>query len=406
MKPKHGMRVLILNYYYYPHINAHGFKWVQLAEMLANAGCHVDVISGKVANFSKEEVRNHVSIKRVGLKREQIRESQAEGRRQGSIVKWIYKKIWWPDPCWHWTPYLIKELVKRRKSRYDYVISYYPVMAAHFGGLFYKWLNMGSIWWIADYGDPFSVCAEWPPNNQSIYGLLNRLTDKIVHSNCNALSVMNSETAGRYAAVLDESKTPKIVVTPHIAPEMQRQRVELKSRITFRYLGNFYPEVRTHESLFEFASTFEKYTGSSCEFELYGPTAYWRNITIPENIKIKGVVSREEALKLMASAQILIHPENNSSLFTPSKLVEFIASGRPVINLGNGTDKYQPLQRYTEIGYCLSVPQNEQGGSKERLAKFIEATRTGKGPSQEEIDWCLEGHHAADAITKMGLWKS
>ena len=52
----------------------------------------------------------------------------------------------------------------------------------------------------------------------------------------------------------------------------------------------------------------------------------------PSQIKINGLVTRNEYFKLLGDADVLINLSNNAKLQAPHKLLELISTGRPIIN--------------------------------------------------------------------------
>lgn len=86
---------------------------------------------------------------------------------------------------------------------------------------------------------------------------------------------------------------------------------------------------------------------------------------VDSRIVFKGQVSREEVLKIQADATVLVNPRKNTELFTkysfPSKTMEYLASGTPVVayKLDGIPDEYDQFINY--------VPDN----SIESLARIL-----------------------------------
>lgn len=414
------MRYLIINYYWEPMIDAHAYRWPQLAKELASQGHSVDVITSKIISMDNFDTEFGVSIKRVGViasknKLEQVEVTESIAKEQNifknknklkEVLIKVYKKFYWPDPLWHWLPSLVMELYKRRNTKYDFVISYYPCFAAHLGALIYKkFCRVSKFKWIADYGDPFSVSTEWPPNNYHVYRHLNKWIERLVYFQCDKFAVMNSETKRRYEE--EFGKTASIVLVPHLAPRMEPVKIfRRKDTVVLRYIGSFHREVRDHLLLFELAKILARSNNTRYQIEIFGPTEYWSDIVVPNNIKILGKVARAEALSLLSSADVLINVSNTTKLMTPSKIIEYISTRRPIINVG-GLDlgEYRPLIKYAEIGMCLNFSGQDYLDSPTIIEDFIEESINRAQMTDNELQNCLTGHTAEEILNDYGLTK-
>lgn len=408
------MKILIINYYWEPMVDAHAYRWPQLADELAEQGHSIEIITSKIRSIDNSLIKHRVSIKRIGILPSKnhpnlvLHDNSKKKISSKFSLKLLfikmYSKLYWPDPLWHWLPGLVVELFKRRNVKYDYVISYYPCFSAHLGALIFKNV-FGKRWckWIADYGDAFSTSYEWPPNNYSIYSGINKWIEGLVYTHCDKFSVVNSETKKRYVEKFGESQ--KLIIVPHLAPKINSLAIPSgKNVVVLRYIGSFHAQVRNHELLFDLARILASSTNKKYKIEIYGPTEYWQGIDIPENINILGKVSRELALSLLSSADILLNVNNTTALMTPSKIIEYIATRRPIINIGReGLCEYRPLDRYTEHGMCMNFYGSNAGGSLESIELFIEQSSTKSQLTDGEIYECLAGHTSTDILRGYGM---
>lgn len=406
------MKILIVNYYYEPIIDAHAYRWTQLAENLSLNGNTVEIITSKISDVKNYEKLKNLVITRIGwwrLKNLEYNDISELGsvnkckqihsfnqiKNIKKIVHHLYRKIYWPDPFWHWFFSLIFELYKRRNKRYDIVVSYYPSMSAHLGVLIFKFFYLKRSKWIADYGDPFSVATEWPPNNALFYSRLNIMLDKIIYSKCNIFAVTNHETSNRYQKIFGESRKMKVI--PHLAPEVECVDVKQSKDIVIRYIGSFHSQVRTHHQLFILAKILEGSKNFKYKFELYGPTDYWREIEIPKNILLMGKIDRNNALRLMSTSDVNIVVNNSLDLYTPSKIIECISARRPIINIGgSGVNNNLSLAKYGEMGMCIDFPLKEMHCALEIIDSFLRQAFDRKMIDDDSLNYCLFGHTISD----------
>lgn len=411
------MKYLIINYYWEPMVDAHAYRWPQLARELAAHGHDVEVVTSKIKTIKNEELSNGVAIKRIGIlasKNKPELEVSVENSKKAKkkinnfglkkLFINIYSRLYWPDPLWHWLPSLIVELYKRRNIKYDYVVSYYPCFAAHLGALIFRKLSRNrELKWVADYGDPFSVSIEWPPNNYHFYHEINKWIEGIIYSRSDTFAVMNEETKKRYRAQFWEDK--KLILVPHLAPKIEPLKITPRAgTFVLRYVGSFHRKVRVHNLLFELAGILASSKQANYQIEIYGPTEYWEGIDIPRNIKILGKVPRDTALELLSSADVLININNSTELMTPSKIIEYIATRRPIINIGgSGLGGYRPLQRYAELGMCLNFFGAENKNISHIIETFIENSTGRPSVSNKELYSCLAGHTADEILKNYGM---
>ena len=61
------MRILIINFYYYPSSEAHSFRWTELAEYWAKKDMQVEVITMNYKGQPRYNIEKKVQVKRVGF---------------------------------------------------------------------------------------------------------------------------------------------------------------------------------------------------------------------------------------------------------------------------------------------------------------------------------------------------
>jgi hypothetical protein len=412
------MKFLIINYYWEPMVDAHAYRWPQIVRGLSSMGHSVEIITSRIEGLGRLDSSGGVQIMRVGLwsaKNSRVMNEQILQRKQLGIFRLflrklkllairIYSHLYWPDPLWHWMPSLLLELCKRRTRGYDYIISYYPSLTAHIGAYIYvKFLSRNEIYWIADYGDPFSVSHEWSANNKCIYQRINYWMDSKIYSGSNVFAVMNDETFARYSKLFNGSS--RILKVNHLAPEMPMIYSRKQSKtLTLVYVGSFHKQVRDHLLLFEFSKLLMSITKFDLIIELYGPIDYWLGIELPANVRLNGKVSRDKAIGLLCSADLLINVNNSTILMTPSKVVEYIATRRPIINIGGDLSKtYEPLSRYERLGMAWSFVGTKSLDENYDLEAFIDNAIERDTLSDEDLAWCLAGHSLEDILTNYNI---
>jgi len=338
------VKILVINYYYEPYVGAHAYRWTQIAKVWAAAGHDVDVIAGRTEDCTRE-VREGVNIERVGIIRRQSNEKQIVSenplRKQRigfakliETLKKVYRFFFWPDGLWHWLPFLLVSLYRRRKNNYDLVISYSPTFSAHIGAACLKLFKANKLFWVADYGDPFSISYSMPPNNFLIYRLINNYAESKVIKLANKIVFTNESTYEGYRSCFGAAVDEKGKVIPHAVSIEEFYHCAKKENKNFKhivYVGAFHKNIREPKVMVDFFNALGQ--DLNIEVCIYGPL---NGIHISEVnrgcVKYCGVVLRDDAIHIIRNADLLVNVENSDCVMTPSKVVEYVATGLPIIN--------------------------------------------------------------------------
>ena len=125
------------------------------------------------------------------------------------------------------------------------------------------------------------------------------------------------------------------------------------------FVGNLYRDIRNADYLLQMFSRMKNYkiilhcigggdTEQLCDFKE----------TLGERLIIYGVVNYEKSINAMLNADILINIGNTISNQMPSKIFDYISSGKPIINLVKMSNC--PTLEYTQrYPLCLNIIENE-----------------------------------------------
>jgi glycosyltransferase involved in cell wall biosynthesis len=411
-----SIRVLIINYFYPPVIDAHAYRWEQIARHWVAQGHQVDVISGRLHGVTDRTFQDGVNVARVGFVARPIMHSSAPQHRamslhtrlKSSVVnafRPLYRKLYWPDAWWHWWPYAVREVLRRRHLGYDLVVSYSPCLGAHLAAAVLKrWSKSAEMTWIADYGDPFSISSTMPPNNLALYGRLNQLVERRIARQADMLVFTNESTAAAYheAGVCPQDK---LRVVPHLV-DVQRLyaggRGEKRSdyhnasaahTTHLLYIGGFHRGIREPDLLFDIMRRLNRNAMHEYVLTIYGPAnGFDLSPADCPQIRYKGMIAREKAMELIREADVLVNVDNMNCVMSPSKIVEYIGTGRPLLNLKSGGVDHPALARYVQCKFALELsredlPSNDAG----LVAQFLSRT-AGTVASLQTVESVLEGY--------------
>ncbi|WP_181381777.1 glycosyltransferase [Pseudomonas prosekii] len=385
------MKVLLVNYYYKPMVDAHAYRWAQLAEYWAARGFEVDVICSKVSGAPSAERVNNVNVTRVGffqakkIQSEQNLNSQSAEKYTSVLAvlkknaRLLYRKIYWPDGLWHWSFGVANELFKRRSVPYDLVVSYSPSFAAHLSVLFFKKLCRRQFHWVADYGDPFSTSMSMPNNNIFLYRRLNHYVESSILNSASKACFTSQHTYDDYSSTFGVMRNAHVI--PHLADikNVYLNTKDVSDPIVTRlvFVGNFHDGIREP---FLAAAIIEKLSallsvgnGRRIVFDIYGASNGVDVASVCNStIKWHGPLERERVAEVIGGADFLVNIENTNCSMIPSKIVEYIATGKPIIDIASArADVSALIARYAIEGHAV-IMTAEDFGRLDCLENFIE----------------------------------
>ena len=158
------------------------------------------------------------------------------------------------------------------------------------------------------------------------------------------------------------------------------------------FVGKFYANVRHPQYLFDLMGKLE---GIGIVLHIVGPInhrgfdrtyieKYFTN-KIP-NIRFHGAVSPEEADALLLQADVLAHVGNNVDTAMPSKILDYISSGKPILNICKIRNcPTLPLMERYPMGLTIFEDEGISDLVSERVKEFCLQNK-GKQVPYEQIE--------------------
>jgi hypothetical protein len=397
------VRVLVVSPWYLPRGNPRSFRWAALAEHWAAAGHGVDVLCSWVPGTAREELMRGVRVHRVGgglsaRLRSRFGNPAAhpgEPRRStppGMVAsllsfanKRLWRNLWWPDyACLWYAPAVTAARRLLAEGGHDALVTVSDPFTSHLVGLRIK-RRRPDISWVADIGDPFSMQEVAPCNNRRLYRRLNRRTEGRVLEKVTAATVTGAGLLESYRAAFPAAAGKMTIVPPLLSAEPPGAGGEgffpEDGRLRLVAVGTLYREVRDPGHLLAlYARLLDSAFGERLELHFLGNTRDCaasfesRRHLLGTRIFLHGVVPRERVLAAMAGAACLVNLGNATTNQLPSKVVEYAAAGRPVLNLVySARDSSAAFLREHPAVLTLSRTGEEGLESQARLlADFIE----------------------------------
>jgi glycosyltransferase involved in cell wall biosynthesis len=347
---------LIIIYSYKPALSARAFRWAALAEQWASQGHHIDVLAASQPGMPPAEQLDGVHVHRVNnpllnllfnrMPANSPISSLDASRYWGLLqrislrgLRTIWRMIYWPDAGLLWyIPALRKARTLMGQHHYDAVITVSPFFTSHLIGE-----QLQTDQWLADYGDPFSFQDIEPHNNWKLYRRLNRAVERRIFRKVDAISVTTESTRDIYTAQFPESAGKITVIPPLLSiPDLPEIASPADERIRLLFAGMLYPHTRRPDHLLKLFDALMQRPDLAQHLELHfiGETglvtdsfAPYQHLIDDGRIVLHGVVPREQVHEHTQRASILVNIGNRTAYQLPSKVIEYAATGKPVLNL-------------------------------------------------------------------------
>ena len=338
--------ILIVSHQFVPHVSPRTTRWRLIVEELISSGHNVTIVTGTQQTVQNNKYKiiftgNSSTNSIVTTLRTQSNNIYSDNNFMAKfykflkiIYRFIVRNLAWPDYSMLW---LISVFKERRKYKLDYdlIISVSLPFSSHIAAyLINKKIKKP---WIMDIGDPFSLKTSAPENNQLLYGPLNRYYEKKFYNLANQVLFTHEDVKKIHekAFGIDSQKT--IIGQPisKFESSLYQKTKEYEyseNIIKFGYFGIFTKGVRTPYNFNTFLDSFRNYEMHWYVNQDSEKILRKENFNTDKNF-FYDQVSREEALELMVTSfHCLVSVGNLNPNQIPSKVIEYIATGKPVVH--------------------------------------------------------------------------
>lgn len=394
-------RILIVSFAYAPVLNARAIRWTALAERLAAEGARVDIVTAWSPGLPRAEERGGVHVVRVGSRMlGMLREALGRDRRSATVAegraadaprrlvataaraaKALWRAVAWPDPSCLWF-FAARATAARllKTHRHGFLITVAPPFTATLVG--YRLTgNADAPRWLVDLGDPFSFADEAPPNNFRLYRGLNRGFERRVFARAAAVSVTTEATSARYREAFPESADKLIVIPPLVslpgAPVQGEPFFAGAGKLRLLYVGTLYSRIRRPDFLLAlFARLGGTAVWTSAELHFIGDVsdclrsfAGHREL-LGAKIFLHGPKPRAQVLRAMQETGFLVNIGNDTAYQLPSKVVEYVSTGKPIVNIARRSDD-SSAAFFARYPLTLNLVDSRGPPTEAQLASFL-----------------------------------
>tara|TARA_B100001564_G_scaffold358219_1_gene376320 strand:- start:819 stop:2042 length:1224 start_codon:yes stop_codon:yes gene_type:complete len=360
-------KILIVSHQFLPHISPRTTRWKLLIDELIKKGNKVSVLTGtnpkdisnkyNILYFGNKNISSAINtLRKDSNKVENSLMKKNSYNLLKKIYRFIFKSIAWPDYAMFWILTVIKNKSKIPKD-YDIIISVSLPFTSHVcASILQK--SMSSKWFM-DIGDPFSLKDYSIENNRFLYSFLNSYCEKKYYSKADKVIFTHQEVSELHMKKfkIDTSKLaighPISIINPHFIESSNKFKyTDLPIKIG--YFGIFTDGVRDpYNYLNKVASSFK----GKIHHYWYTNDASLKYFSSLKNINshtFKTMIPREDALKQMVNNfHILLSIGNKNTYQLPSKVIEYISLGKPVLHYAEISS--DPMYRFETLFENLKI---------------------------------------------------
>lgn len=310
-----------------------------------------------------------------------------------SVSHKYWRRLWnrrnlVPDRYGSWRKDVIRTVLAKIESGQwdpDAIVTFAQPFSDHLIGLELK-RRLG-LPWLAHFSDPWADNPFTPYDRQTL--ALNLELERRVAENADLLAFTSAETIDLFCRKYPEMVRQKARVLPQCfdVKRFSSDGRPTTDRLRIRYLGNFYGGRTPRPLISGLTKIYERDPDSlrGVSFELIGAgdldevAALTREL--PNGlVSARSSVDYSESLCLMTEADglMVIDAPSDLSVFLPSKLIDYIGSGRPIFGL---TPKGTAADLINKLGGSVADPSDESAIA-EGIAAFIGQLRSRRTRSQ------------------------
>jgi hypothetical protein len=334
--------ILIVTHQFVPHQSPRTTRWKLIYDELVKKGFNIRVITGTRQDGSDSNIQyigNKTASGVVSSLRKQSNTDQGSFYKNlalkflKKIYRFFYKFFAWPDYTMFW----VFSIWKNRKKidfNYDVIISVSLPFSSHVAAYIINKEKRKK--WIMDIGDPFSLKSNAFENNKYFYKSLNyffenkffKMADQIVFTHKDA-SLEHKEFFNINNEKI-EIGNPISAFSKNVYQSSKTYNYNIEP-IKIGYFGILTKGVRSPNEVLKYFKdldyVFHWYTNPDS-----------KNMILQNNIDQNkhlffDMVPRNEALEIMVTSfHCLLSIGNLNASQLPSKVIEYISTGKPVIH--------------------------------------------------------------------------
>ncbi len=359
--------ILLVSNGFYPEISPRSYRVTELAKEFCRQGHSVTVIC-KYREHDYTEFLSQYPIKLKMWKKPVFKTIPSHSNKVLAIISGIITRVllmFFEYPTIE-DMFRVKKMLKS-ESGYDMLISFAVPHPIHWGVAWArKKKNRIANVWVADCGDPYMGDVLDTFRKFFYFGYFERWFGR----KAEYIAIPIESAVNAYYPEFHD----KIKIIPQgfqFSLNYSDNNKPNNKVPTFAYAGGFIKGVRDPEPLLKYLSTLGKpfkflvYTNMPDVLEGYKES-------LKEKLVISGYIPRGELMEILVKMDFLINFDNNTTLNSPSKLIDYAIVNRPVLNINQDFNSEEVL-KFIEGDYTnkMEIPDPKQFHISNVSNKFI-----------------------------------
>lgn len=366
-----NQKILLVSHQFLPHLSPRTTRWKTLVDKLIEMGNEVTILTGSSPD---ETVENYNILyfgnKKISTTMNSIRKdaNNIDNPSSKKIIYNILKKVYrflfkifaWPDYAMFWIFTVYKNKTKISRD-FDSVISVSLPFTSHVcASIIVKELKSK---WLMDIGDPFSLKLQSTENNKILYSFLNRFIEKKYYDKADKIFFTHQEVLDFHQKKFNIENTKLKIGHPVF--EICNENIVLskefnynKQPINIGYFGIFTDKIREP---FNYINKIANKLGGEFNHHWFineESKKYFTHLQNQDNHFFEQLVPRDEAInKMINNFHLLLSIGNTNKYQLPSKVIEYISLGKPVIHFAEISS--DPMYRFEKLFINLKVINKE-----------------------------------------------
>lgn len=339
-------KIVIISLGFYPLITPRSFRATELSKALAQLGHDITVITKRDNTVHDQfEKENNIKIKDLGTIYMDSYTTNKLPFMKRAILKILYTLkfsnfFYFPNIMYY---FKVKKIL-REEQIYDSIISIANPHSIHWGvAATYKHKRVAKKW-IADCGDPFMM------NPFTKRPFFFKYLEKDFCRKADYITIPLEQAKDAY--YLEFREKLRVIPQGFNFEEDRKKMVEYKKNEipTFAYSGVFYEDMRDPRVLLTYLVNlttdyrFIIYTNNDKIVQPFAEKSKGRII-------LKSYIPRDKLLGELSKMDFLININNKGSVQSPSKIIDYYLSGRPILSLNSNELDEDTLNSFFEANY-------------------------------------------------------
>ena len=402
------MHILLIITPFSPAQTPNTLRWRPLVDYMISKGHRVSVLTTRRKGYAEEEEEDGLKIHRAGyhtmmdklydlLGSDKRRHETGGGMPQVGLLSGMVQKIvdktwrksYWPDG----SKLFLKPGIKRgkeivAKEDITHIISVGIPFTCHWIARALK-ASASGVQWHMDIQDPFCYSKEFWVNNFSRYKEKNVKAEAEAFLLADTISVTNPRAGELYKDLFREQAHKLKVIPPLYTPPADDSKYDMilySRKIHLGYFGSFYEGVRSPMMFFRFLKFLHEQDASLFDQIQFHFVGQIDRVSLPmfdvfpeirRYMVIHGFMTRSETLDAMSQVDILMNVGNTTDYHLPSKVVDYLAAGKPIVNftsVGNDSTSLFFGDKETEV-LDLLLAEKHFAEQAERFLEFVNRER-------------------------------